>query len=352
MFDYGNARLRAMKSQLLSGPRLEALAEARTLPGLLTELARTPYRKAAEAASVRAAGVGSIALMLRGHLLETLGKVRRFYKARALDQVMLLLRRYDVHNLKTILRGLAQNIPPEEISTALLPIGELTMPVLDALLAAAEPRAAIDLLATLHLSSAQPLLEARARRPGAAVWELELALERWHFAEARRHRLAQGALAEALALEADMVNLMTMLRFAHAPAERQRLRGLEGLGELSALLVAPGRLSEKQLLRTGAAATVEEALAALEGSPYARPLAAGFAAYRQSRRLSDLERALWRYKVRHLALYISRDALGIGVPVGYIALKDNEARNIRAIAWGIYLRQPADSIRQSLEIIA
>ena len=49
-FDYGNARLRALKSKLLSQRDLDALAESGSLQGLIAAMTKTAYRKPIEAA--------------------------------------------------------------------------------------------------------------------------------------------------------------------------------------------------------------------------------------------------------------------------------------------------------------
>ena len=49
-YDYGNARLRAMKSRLLSWRELETLINIDNLQGLIAALTKTAYRKPVEAA--------------------------------------------------------------------------------------------------------------------------------------------------------------------------------------------------------------------------------------------------------------------------------------------------------------
>ena len=49
-YDYGNARLRAMKSRLLSRPEMEALAQVGSVQALINALVKSAYRKAIEEA--------------------------------------------------------------------------------------------------------------------------------------------------------------------------------------------------------------------------------------------------------------------------------------------------------------
>jgi hypothetical protein len=47
-YDYGNARLRVMKSRLLPRSELEVLAEAGSLDGLIAALTKTVYQKSSK----------------------------------------------------------------------------------------------------------------------------------------------------------------------------------------------------------------------------------------------------------------------------------------------------------------
>jgi V/A-type H+-transporting ATPase subunit C len=354
-YDYGNARLRAMKSRLLSRPEMEALAQAGSPQALINALTKTTYRKAIEAALVRTSGIDCVAKALGQDLVDTLGKVRKFYSGREGDLVAIALRAYDVHNLKTILRGLSKQATPNEITAALLPVGELTPGLLTRLARASEPRAAMDLLASMRLPIAQPLLKLRAEHPGAGMFEMELALDQWHFQQAYTYEQSSpysaGLLSSALDIEADLTNLLTALRFVHAPAERQVLYKRLGGDDLGRLFVGPGRLPFELLAQVREQDSPEGAVETLAGTPYQAPLRAGLEAYARSGRLSDLEKQLRRFRLRWMAGLIIKDPLGIGVPLGYIALKTSEVANIRWVAHGISLGLETNAIKAELEFV-
>jgi V/A-type H+-transporting ATPase subunit C len=101
-FDYGNARLRAMKSRLLTRRELEALVESSSISGLITALTRTAYRKPVELALVRASDMDCIVEAVRIDLVSTLGTLGNFYQGSAREMVILVLRAYDIHNLASM----------------------------------------------------------------------------------------------------------------------------------------------------------------------------------------------------------------------------------------------------------
>lgn len=354
-FDYGNARLRAMKSRLLTQQELHTLAEAGSLRGLIAALTNTPYRKPVEAALSRFSGLECINSALGNDLINTLGRIRDFYREEALEMVLIVLRKYDLHNLQAILRGLSQNVSPAEIQTALLPVGELGHELLAELARAADPRAAIDLLASINSPYAQPYLKLRAEQPGADIPHMELALQQWSFSQVKHYTKnknhSANLLSRAVDLEADLANLQTILRFAQTPEERKLLREWLGEEDLAPLLIGPGALPYDLLAAAGSQNTLDAAVEIFAGTVYSEALRTGLEAYAQSHRLSDLERQLRLFRLRWMSEKIMSDPLGIGVVLGYSALKVNEIGNLRWISNGINQGLSAQAIWDNLEVI-
>ena len=354
-FDYGNARLRAMKSRLLSSNELEALTEAGSLQGLISALNKSAYRQSVEAALTHTTGMDCIHVALRNDLIATLGKVRSFFHEQAEELVAMVLRAYDVHNLIAILRGLDKNASQSEILSTLLPVGDLNISLLTELTHATNPRDAIDLSASMNLLIAQPLIRLRIEHPGAETDEMEIALNKWYFTESQQllsETDSGDLLSTALKQDADIVNLATVLRFIYAPTERTTLQERFGTEDISYLFVGPGSLKFElleQLSRQGAMASLLNILA---DSPYGPALMDGQVAFERSGRLSEFEKCLNRYRLFWMCQQITKDPLGIGVLLGYQALKTNEIKNLRWIAQGINSGTKADAILTELEFVS
>lgn len=355
-YDYGNARLRAMKSRLLSRQELEVLAESGSLNGLIAAMTRTPYQKPLEAALARTSGLNSIASAIREELVSSLGKISSFYDEEAGKMAAIVLRTFDIHNLKAILRGLSKNAGPVEILATLLPVSELKIPILEELARALEPGAAIDRLATLNSHFARPLLHLRSQYPDADTSRMELALEQWTFQEALRildkENQSESILAKSIKMDADMANLLTVLRFAHTPAERKTMQEWLGKEDLRQMLIGPGTLPFGILVQAGMQDNLDAAVDHLAGTAYEVPLRAGLKTYALSGKLSDLERQLLRFRLVWTTGQIIADPLGIGMVLGYCALKVNEVNNLRWIAHGIQMGLGARDIRANLEFVS
>jgi len=343
-----------MKSRLLSRRELEALVDISNLQGLIAALSQTVYRKPIETALARTSGMDCIVEALHGDLTHTLWKARGFYQDRAGEMVTILYRFYDLQNLKAIFRGVGRQVPPAEVEPALLPVGELTGALLADLVRAPGSRYVIDLLASVGLPFAHPLFQLRAEHPGAGTLEMELALDKWYFQESfqtLQHNGQNEVLLAALQLEADMINLLTVLRFAFAPEEHKHLRDRFNTENIADLFVGPGNIPTQVLNQAGHQDSVEAAVATLAETPYAHSLRAGLETYSQTAMLSAFERQLKRFRLNWMSGAMVKDPLGIGVPTGYLALKINEVNNVRWIAQGIHMGLKTDIIRAELEVL-
>ena len=152
----------------------------------------------------------------------------------------------------------------------------------------------------------------------------------------------------ALQQDADITNLHTVFRFAYAPEEHKFLRDWLGSDDISRLFVGPGKLSFDLLADAGDQETVDAAVDILDGTVYEDPVRSGLEAYTSTGRLSVFENQFNRFRLEWLSRLISKDPLGIGVLLGFLALKTTEVSNIRWIAHGIFLGMPANNIRSEL----
>lgn len=349
-FDYGNARLRAMKSRLLSHQQLAELAAVESNPAFINALLKTSYQLVIELALVQFSGLDALNWARRQDFLHTIGKIRYFYRGKTAELVGWVLCRYDVDNLKAILRGLSHQVPADEILAGTLPAGELKPADLAQLASQTNVRAAIDLLSTWRIPLAHPLLALRAEQPGADLLQIELALERWYFQAAERAAAANGALSlqQSLRIGADVFNLMTALRLVGLTESVAFLRQQFNTDEATPLFVGPGMVPVATLVDMVRQPTLVRAISKLAGTPFAALFNQTLARYKTTLRLSMFEFELARYQLNQAAYLSAGDALGVGVLIGYLALKTAEMRNLHRIALGIELREQPDQIRQEL----
>src|SRR5690554_2909151 len=95
-YEYGNARLRAMRSRLLTPDELNQMAGAGSLSELTAMMTKTPYRRAVELSLIHTGELEALYAALRRDFIETAEKIRRFYDGAERQMVDLVLSGYDL----------------------------------------------------------------------------------------------------------------------------------------------------------------------------------------------------------------------------------------------------------------
>jgi V/A-type H+-transporting ATPase subunit C len=345
-FDYGNARLHGMKARLLRRERLESLAATDTVSGLLNALIKTEYQTAVERALVQFTGLPAFNETMRLNQVDTMNRIRHFFPGKAVEYLTWIRRRYDVDNIKTILRGVVHQLPADEIVNGTLPIGEITPTDLSVLARAGQATAVIDLLATWRVKLAEPILALQAERAGATLFEMEVALEQWYVRSVLFGSGGHGqSLREVIMQQADATNILTALRLVGVGGVEAFLQAHYKSETAGPLFVGPGTIPLKRLVAASQESSIEKAVAILSQSPYHEALATGLAQYSASQRLAVFEQALIQAQRQQASNLFIRDPLGIGVLLGYLFLKTAEIANLRRIAHGLQLGHSPEQIR-------
>ncbi len=352
-FEYGNARARARRADLLIGARYQELVDL-DLEHFLATLSDTPYRPDLVAATPRYRGRRLLDEALRTNLARNLQDLVSWYDGAAGTTVALIVARWDLRNVRTVLRGQYARADPGEIRAALVPAGALRDDVLGELSSQPGIRAAVDLMVSWGVPT-----QATARAVAGAMEDFESsadfqALERaMNQAEADQVRPAlDGAgreVARILRAEIDQANLLVALRLHEARSEGQEWdavspaqRFLSGGTVPAAVLARAGRAED----RAAATAVLAEATTgamwwpALDRWSESGDLAA----------LGDeLDETLTRTAV---GMFATADPLGPGVPLAYAWAKENEVENLRTIGAGLAAGAPPHLIEEDLVILS
>lgn len=359
-YDYGNTRLRARRSRLLAAPDYDALLAKANIGELITALADGAYKDDVEPALMRFTGRRCVFEAVRLNLARTLSQVREFYRGEPRFLVELLLRRWDRHNLLTILRGQSREVPPDTVLATMVPAGQLDQVALRELARQPGLRAAIDLMATWQLPYAKALRRVEPRTGTVPdLDQLELALNRFHYATLGS-ALSQGGhdcglMLEHLGQEVDLLNLRTILRVARRPGLIPLIQQRYNATDIRPLLIEPrGRLSTRWLAQlTVEAAGLEAVVHALSDTAYGPALEIGWQRYQAAEGdFTVLERELERWQAEQTAAMFSRDPLSIAIPIAYLGCIEIEAANLRLIAQAVDLDMNRQQVRRDLIIVA
>ncbi len=352
-FDYGNARVRALKSDLLGEGDYRSLVNL-DLDGMVAALTETSYRADLQAATARYRGRRRLEEALRTNLARTLRQLPDWYEGSSAAGVEMVLTRWDVRNVRTILRGSHARTSPGDIRALLVAAGSLGEDMLAELSDQPDLRTTVELMVVRGAPSPRIARDVMAAWPEFEVSDdfqtLEHALERSRAEQLSASlAVAEPVLSRALRAEVDQAGLLAALRlqqsFSDGGADRDTVdpeeRFLPG-GTLSTTLLA--RVAHTEDAAGAAALLLQAALPERWREPVAR-----WGQTDDLGRLNDeLDAALTRSAV---ALFSTSDPLGIGIPVAYVWAKENEVRNLRLVGAGLAAGTPGDLIEEELLIL-
>lgn len=344
--DYGNARLRVRSSRFLDLDDYRGLLGSATVEGLLGRLANGPYGPAIERAMGRRRSLGALDGAVRFRLSTELAEVVSFYEGPVEAQLLLYEARWDIRNLRAILRSLSRGPVEDAGAPLLVSTSRLDDAALDELASQRSVRSAVDLISLWQVPT--PAVGRRLRRAlprfseTRDVAELESALDASlaeMTVEATAGSHSDGPVVSRMRRDIDRINLMACLRL-RATVERSQARRdwvpLEG-----------GTVREPVWLSALDASDRGAALEALDGGVPTvwMPL---LAQWRDGGELSTLENRLDDVEAREARAMFRRDPLGIETPLAYIMILEAEAANLRLIGRAIVHGIPRDEALDEL----
>ncbi len=347
-----------MRGRLLGHDDLKWLLSQPNVKSLINTMGNTPYRSDIEAALVVRKGVRCIELALQRNLGRILQKVISFYEEHEQNLLVSYLSYWDVFNVKTILRGIAEHTQPEEIIRTLVPVGELNINLLKELAQCTNVKAAIDLLATWDIAYSKPLTVAfPVYTKEKRLTVLEAAVDRFYYAHALEMCSGRGQNArlvrEVIGREIDKTNVVNLLRLGTvSKSERSKWYELYGENPCARFLIPGGTEFPiepfKKLPTCPGFNDVEKYLRRL--SCY-EMLKDTLEQYRRGGGLFFFERCMERELTRETISLFWGDPLSIAIPLAYIRSKTNEVINIRIITRGIELGMSSEDITKELVIV-
>lgn len=349
-YEYGNTRLRARASGLLGAEDYRNLLGANTLDGMLGTLAHGPYASHVENALGRFTGLGRLDEAVRTHLTHQLGDVLAFYGGTIRQRLRLYQTRWDIRNVRTILRTLSQPSGHRSPTPLLIAVGGLDSAALEEVANQRDVRAAIDLLSVWQLPSRIVVRHLRRALPEysqtADIAVLERALDE-SFGEGVLMAVSQHArsepLLDLLAEDVDRINLSAALRYRDASHDAN-------VGEPYAP-VSGGRVRDsvwEWVIESEDRVDVADRLKGLLPAGWRDPLEA----WSEHGELTILEHALdVASAIASLVRFRRGDPLGIDVPLGYIGLQEAEAKNLRLVGRSVaYGLAPEETLSQLLAV--
>ncbi len=335
-YGYLNARVRGLRAQLLPAGFLTDQLDASGFAGFASALAQTSYGRDLEEGSSEDVGLAAVDAALARGFVRTTRALLGYAEGTPRALIALLLRRYDLANLKAIVRarhakrGADADRGADDVLAAVLPAGDLTSKTLRGMAEAADLAAAGQVLALSGHPLAEPF------RKGVAAYAddgdllgFEIELDRAFYtgwtADAERLSAPDGFRAY-IATEVDATNVRTALKLRGRPVEAARF------------FVAGGRLVSATVFAELVAQPVGTPLPTLRGP---------FAALADASTPGEADTRL-RAVLDGLARRLGGDPLDIGLVADYLRRKEQETARLRLIARGTFYGVPREALVKEL----
>jgi V/A-type H+/Na+-transporting ATPase subunit C len=345
-YDYLNARVRAMGSELLTA---EVYDQALAAPGdgaLADILLATAYGRELREALTVSRGRDAMESALRRNLHATFAKVLAMAPPQARALLVVQVGIWDAVNVIALVRGKLRGAEPGEIMAAVMPLGELGEPQLEELAASPDLRSLADALTTWNTSFSFDLRRAILEAGVHDLSALEAAVGGVYFDWALRQLPAGNADAAVLRriveMQIDLANLKAALDHV---SRQMRNEETEELAPLPGGQLAPG-----QVQAVAQATTLVEAFELIAETYFEPGVENGILAFGRTQKLAAMERFLEAVVMGHGCRLYRGDPLSVAVPVGYLWRKYSEFLNLRMVLRGRSYRMPPDAIRKEMLI--
>ncbi len=324
-YPYMNARVRVMKSTMIDKDEYNRLIKM-SPAGITKFMGETAYKKEIDELAMKYHGVDLIEAALNLNAARSFNKLIRISSGRAETLIQAYLVRYDIYNLKTILRGKNVSMDEKKIRKLLIPAGRLDMAALDILLKK-ETSAEILIASKVVRTDKDFLAAINVCEKGKCLCSIEDALDKNYYnmlMELSHTMPKQGRYVRAfLKTEIDLLNLKVLFRLVREKLPKKDI--------IDKLVFSGEKLTRKKLMELAGSKDCEELYSALSGTGYDTVLEKSMDDLRHKNELGTSEIALEKHWLRQVDLMLHQHPLSIGPILGYMVGKDIEIRNLRML---------------------
>ena len=344
-YDYINARIKGMHSNLLTREFYEQILASQGTAPLVDALLSSSYSSHIREALERDRSVSGIEWGLRRDLFETFEKIRALAPSKPHRMLNIQFHKWDIQNIIAVIRGKAAGLLPEEILAGVFPAGELGEVELEELAAEDDVKTVIDTLTVWNFPFAFELHEVVRKYSGELNRTfMESKFMRIFFAWALDNLAAEDEdhflLKSHIQRQIDLVNVKNVF---WAVSQKEAGRHPNHIVPING-----GRITARMLSAMEKSSSLEMSFEILAETYFRRAIDRGILAFGESRRLAVMERFLDIEIVEMGCKMFRADPLGIGVPMGYVWRKYNEFMNLRILLRDNSFGKPAPAIREEL----
>ncbi|NTV00460.1 MAG: V-type ATP synthase subunit C [Methanoregulaceae archaeon] len=339
---YVCTRMRVRKAKLL--PREEYMRLLNmSLPEITRFIGETEYKQEIDELSTTFKGIDLIEVALSWNLAKEYQKIQEISPGNLKQFTRAYLRRWDIQNVLTILRGKMQGVKTGKIKEVLIPAGSLDREVLDRLLAEESPERIVDALRG-HRMYPVLLREYPVAKESGSFSRMENELYKQFFfeiiAEAESGIKGGNQFLDFIRFDIDIRNVKTLFRLRADSFEKDAWE----------MYIQGGTLSAADFTSLSTMKDQNEFIDILKGKIRQKSLIALLDELRSEKGVRDIEVRLTRVQLEQMERMSKRNPFSIHPILVYLEKKKYEVFNLRALARGKESRLPSEMIAEYLVI--
>lgn len=335
-YTYPNARVRARMGRLFTEKQLSEIIEAENLDEVKNYLGGVPeYTNYIDKYPLEKA--------FDTQLAETYDLVARIVPDSIKEVFRVLLRKWDIRNIKSIITAKEAALGREETIDLVVPFGELSE-ILDKLV---DAKNITELITSLEGTDYAPILEDAlpAYHERKMILPLEASLDKYFLdrllkAVMNPYDENTTILHSYIGTQVDATNIKIILR---SKVDGLKFEDIQPYMTLDGYQVREWKL--KDLME---APDVEGVVSGLEGTDYAQILADALPEYSKTGSIAPLERALDNHIMELVKTLSRKKPFGVGPIIGFLNKKEIEVKNLKVIVRGKREGFSASRIRELL----
>jgi len=333
-YAYGTARVHAMKVKLFP-PETYTKMLVMGLPELARFIEESEYKAEVDELARKYSGIDLIEFATHLNLARTFVKLSEMTLGEPHDLIVEYLRRWDIREIKTILRGKLYGASDEEILRVIVPSGELSFEFLQSLV---RKPSVVEVIAGLKGTVYYDII--KDIDYSESLMKLEDALDKFYYVrmvEIVSKITGSSLYLHVVQMEIDIANLKTLFRLRNA--------GISGARALEYIIPNGLHLTEQDIGKM-VSAPFAEFVALLNKYPYWSAISD--VVTDRVEPLSKIELRLNKFLNEHVWKASTFNPLTVLPMLGYMLSKDTEVANIQAIARGKEAGLPEAIIKDHL----
>lgn len=344
-YAYACARVKARGANLLKRDDYLKLATM-SLPEVGEFIGHSQYRQEVESLATRFSGAELVERATYGNLAATYKKVLGFCQGELRDVVYTYVRRIDLWNVKTILRGASHKASKDELRKETIPGGLLQ---LEGLIEAAQQGVSDVVEGLKGTEMHSPLKDALDAHGDGNLMPLENALDKTYYANLLRniaqHDKAHFFFRQYVHREIDVLNVMTLLKL-----KREELHAHEMPPEPERFALDAGREITIKRFAELASMSPPRFLEAIKELSFYEEISGGAQAMEALGEAGPMIRACERYLMRQSSKLSHLHPLSSLPVLHYLMAKRREVENLRIVSRGKESGLDRDEIMELLVI--